>query len=213
MKKIAAQWLLLAFMATTAGRGYSQQSSSTLLEPVLVVFSASLSIKQEVQLTWTVQQQFESVFFDIEKSTDGLHWTSIVTIPSTAFSSKPVTYNAIDRMPLKGSNLYRLRIGSADGSAVYTAVKLVNANNPVTVRLYPNPSANIITVSLAQRPEDSYWSLSLINQTGQVVLQKKYHNSETKICLPVVNYPSGHYILQISEGKTWQQTTLLINHH
>jgi hypothetical protein len=115
MKKIAAQWLLLAFMATPAGRAFSQ-SSTAALNPVLVVFCASLSGNKEVRLTWTVQQQFVTDVFDIEKSTDGLHWAAIFIINATGFSSKPVSYTTSDDMPIKGSNLYRVRISSMDGS-------------------------------------------------------------------------------------------------
>ncbi len=212
MKKNFVLWLLLTFMAVPAGRAFSQSSAGSL-QPVLVAFSASLSNNHEVRFTWTLQQQFITDIFDIEKSIDGLHWASIATIKSTGISSKPVTYTAIDNMPIKGSNLYRLRIRSVDGSSIYTVVKNVNVGAPVAVRLYPNPSVNLVTVSLAQRPEASYWQLSLINQTGRVVAQKKYHSSETKICLSVGNYPNGNYILQISEGNSRQHTALMINHH
>jgi Secretion system C-terminal sorting domain len=208
MKKIAALGLLLVIIVTPAGRLFSQ-SSAGALQPVLVSFNASLSNDREVRFTWTVQQQFVTDIFDIEKSTDGQHWT----IKSTGISSKPVSYTASDDMPIKGSNLYRLRISSMDGSCIYTVVKNVSVGIPVATRLYPNPSVNLVTVSLAQRPEAGYWYLLLINTMGRVVAQKKYHNSETKICLPVGNYPNGNYILQISDGNARQQTTLMINHH
>lgn len=212
MKKIFALWLQLAVM-TMPGAGAFSQSAAGSIQPVLVTFNASLSNAREVYFTWTVQQQFVTDIFNIEKSTDGLHWTSIATLPSTGISSKPVSYSAIDNMPIKGLNLYRLRISSMDGSSIYTVVKSVNVGGPVTIRLYPNPSVSLVTVSLEKRPEASYWSLLLINQIGQIVAQKKYHNSETKICLPVVNYPNGNYILQISEGNTRQHNALMINHH
>lgn len=212
MKIFSALWLLLAVAVIPAGRAFSQ-SSAGALEPVLVAFSASLSNNQEVFFTWTVQQQFVTDIFNIEKSTDGQHWTSIATIQSTGFSSKPVTYKAIDNMPIRGSNLYRLRISFMDGVSIYTLVKNVSVGTPVAIRLYPNPSVSLVTISLAERPDASYWCLSLINQTGQVVVQKKYHSSETKICLPVSNYANGNYILQISEGNSKQHTALMINHH
>lgn len=211
MKKIALLWLLAATAAMSSDRVFSQSNAGTI-QPVLVTFNASLGNYREVHFTWTVQQQFITDVFTIEKSTDGLYWASIATIKSTSFSSKPVTYNAVDNMPVKGSNLYRLRISSMDGNSIYTVVKHIHVTVPVSIRLYPNPSADIVTISLARRPVSATWGLWLIDAMGRAVVQRQYYNSETKICLPVNGYPNGHYTIQICDGNTKEQTALLINH-
>ena len=122
MNKVCALLLTLALVTGTADTVFSQTSTGSL-PVVLVTFNASLGGNQQVLLSWTIQQQFTAETYDIEKSTDGLHWTSIITVKAAGISSKPVTYNAVDNSPLKGPNLYRLRISSTDGNTGYSIVR------------------------------------------------------------------------------------------
>lgn len=211
MKTIAALWLSAVILVMPATRVFSQVAGA--VQPVLVTFDAQLGTGCRVFLTWTVQQQFVPAVFTVEKSTDGLYWASVTAVNSTGISSKPVAYNAIDKIPVHGINLYRLRIGLMDGSSIYTVVKHIRVDAPVAIKLYPNPSTSLVKVSLGQRAQTAYWRLALINQEGQVLVQRQYSSSETTISLPVGNYPNGHYTLQMSDGNSKQQTALMINHH
>jgi hypothetical protein len=211
MNKVCALLLILVLVTGPVVTVFSQTNAGSL-PLVLVTFNASLGANRQVVLSWTVQQQFTAETYEVEKSTDGLRWASIVTVNAAGISSRPVTYNAVDNTPLKGSNLYRLRISSTDGNTGYSIVKNVTVDAPVGTRLYPNPSVGLLTISLAAHPVADYWTLALVNHLGQVMVQKKYHNSETKICLPVGNYPNGNYVLQITDGSSRQSNILMINH-
>ena len=82
-----------------------------------------------------------------------------------------------------------------------------------SVKVYPNPSSNAITVSLAELPYGASWKLLLLNTMGQVIIDKNYNRNTTTVSLPVGNYPAGVYTLQIADGTYTQVKKLLINHN
>jgi hypothetical protein len=209
MRKMAVLLLTLALVNLCAGKAFTQSASGSL-PVVLVSFSADLTSKQKVALLWTTQQQVVTDYFFVERSSDGLSWIAIASIQSTGVSAKPVSYNFIDNLPLKGLNFYRIRIKSLDGTAGYTVIKSVHVSTG-SMNVYPNPATNQVTISLAEQPHADSWSLTVINNRGQLLLQKKYNNDITTISLPINSYPAGNYTLVITDGNTRQSNKLVIN--
>ncbi|MEO5683765.1 MAG: T9SS type A sorting domain-containing protein [Chitinophagaceae bacterium] len=212
MKKVYTLFLTLAVITGFAGHS-SAQSNSGALPVILVGFNANLISNKKVALSWTTQQQINTDCFDLEKSSDGLNWKSIVSVKSSGNSAIPVTYNAVDNCPLKGSNFYRVKIKSVDGLAGYTIVKNVRMNAMGSINIYPNPSTGIINIALAEVPEAGYWNLSIINSMGQVLVQKRYSRNMASVSLSAVHYPNGNYTIHIADGNLSQSKKLMINHN
>jgi Secretion system C-terminal sorting domain len=212
MTKICTLMVLLALLCLPCSRAFSQSSAGSL-PIVLVVFDAAVTPAREVQLRWTVQQQFVTDFFNVERSNDGLNWQSIAAIPSSGVSSTPVSYSSTDKMPLNGINYYRIRIRSHDGSSGHTIVKAIQVDIIRSPRLYPNPASDMLHVGLIKPPGNAYWILNIINPAGQSILQKKYSSYFTAANISVGAFPNGLYHVEITDGSNRQVNTLLINHH
>jgi hypothetical protein len=182
------------------------------LPVILTSFNASLTSGKQVTLSWTTEQEVNSDFFDVEKSVDAVNWNSIGTLKAAGSSSNPLTYNFVDNNPSKGSNFYRVRINDLDGKFVYTPVKNVRLNESGKISLFPNPSSDVLNISLGDAPAAD-WSVSLINYSGQMLIQKKFSKNTSTVSIPVYNYPSGNYLLRITDGKTIQTNKLMISHY
>jgi Secretion system C-terminal sorting domain len=182
------------------------------LPVVLSNFTANLTTGKKVAISWTTQQELNSGFFDVQKSADGVNWKSIGTVKAAGYSSNPISYNAVDLNPSKGSNFYRLRMNDLDGKFAFSPVKIVRLDGSGRISLYPNPSTDVLNISLGEVPSAD-WSVSLFNNAGQMMIQKRYNKNTTTVALPVNSYPAGNYVLKITDGKNVQTNKLIISHH
>lgn len=205
--------MLLTLVAITIPKQDAMsQAIAGSLPVVLVGFSTNLTSNNKIAISWTTQQEVNTDCFNVEKSNDGIAWECIATVKATGNSAIPVTYNAEDLFPLKGSNFYRIAIKSQSGDIGRTITKNVRVTSLCAVAIYPNPSTNVINISLAEIPAVD-WKLSLVNSAGQIIFQKKYNRLLTTTSLSVTNYLNGNYILEIDDGKSRHSNTLMINHH
>ena len=211
MRKVYTLFLSLASIVGFASGSFAQATAGSL-PVVLVGFNANLTTSKEIAISWTTQQQIITDCFDVEKSSDGNSWRTIVTVKSTGTSSIPVTYTTHDAFPLKGTNFYRVRIKSLNGDVGYTIIKIVRMTSPGRITIYPNPSVSIVNISLGEVPQGD-WNLSFINNLGKVIVQKKYSRYTTTVSLPVGDYINGNYNLEITDGNFRQSNKLMINHN
>ncbi len=81
---------------------------------------------------------FEPVVFNIERSNDGIHFSTIGNIGAQLTDcSNPFFFS--DKNILSGNNYYRLRITEANGTISYSAIILLNSNSSLSLRLMTNP--------------------------------------------------------------------------
>jgi Secretion system C-terminal sorting domain len=165
-----------------------------------------------VVVSWTMLAKINTDCFDVEKSNDGISWHSIATIKADNDTIVPFTYTSLDMSPLKGSNFYKVRIKDMNGNFTSTAIKTVWVNIPGSITIFPNPSSTQVNISLGQVAH-SDWTISIINDLGQVIEQKKYNKSITTVKLVVNNYPAGNYTVEVIEDNSKQSNRLLINHN
>ena len=181
------------------------------LPVVLVAFNAVATNNNEVAIAWTTQQQVNTDRFDIEKSNDGISWQRIATVIATGNSAIPVTYHANDPFPIKGANYYRICMHDRNGAMGYTGTKCARISNVCKLQAYPNPTASNITVNLGEMPHGQ-WRLTLINSMGRAMLQRRFARTTTQVQLLLSQFKNGFYTLEINDGVSTQNKTLMINH-
>jgi len=98
------------------------------------------------RVDWNTLDESDGDVFDIERSTDGRHFTRLGTINAKGSASR---YSFIDTEPFEGINYYRLKIVNADGAPAYS--RIVNAIVKVSgfyVNAYPNPVSSDLFVEV-----------------------------------------------------------------
>jgi hypothetical protein len=209
MKKAYQLFFLPAVWMALALPSPAQTRPNAL--PVLVNVDANLRSDNKVIVTWTMLAKVNTDYFDVEKSNDGVSWKSIATVKADDNAVIPTSYSVLDAFPLKGSNFYQVRIKDLNGNITFTVIKNVRVNASGGISLYPNPSTNQLNISLGEFPPAD-WSVSIINNLGQLMVQKKYSKNITVVSLPVYNYPEGNYIVQVAAGSSKQSNNLMITH-
>lgn len=146
------------------------------------------SLARGIQLTWQNKDQFQNSFFEIERGLEEFELIGQVSGLALTDASKEFLF--IDKNPMYGLNLYRLKIIDADGSYSYSQVLstyFFDIQSESDITLYPNPSSEQITISGVEAKTVKIYTLS-----------------GTKICeLPVNSVlnidflENGNYILHI----------------
>ena len=76
----------------------------------------------DIQLEWTTLFEKNSSHFNILRSTDGTHFSSLQSVPAKGNSELPVSYIAHDVNPPAGLVFYKLEMIDIDGHIEYSPV-------------------------------------------------------------------------------------------
>ncbi|HSK12705.1 MAG TPA: T9SS type A sorting domain-containing protein, partial [Phnomibacter sp.] len=145
---------------------------------VLPVTFGSFTAKNSplgIDLHWQTWTETNNKRFEVERSEDGLKFTSIGTVMSKAVNGAFQglrQYQFTDAAPLAGPNLYRIRQVDQDGSSEYTkTIKIVHnrvSESALIRSYYPNPVSDRLVIQLAQGIR-AVESLLFTDGSGRVV--------------------------------------------
>ena len=154
-------------------------------------------INKTVQINWGTDQEVNSSHFIIERSANGINWTSIATVNAVGNSNVHLDYVAFDNTPLNGINYYRLKQADLDGSAIYSEVRNVVFNIPYEVSITPNPAKDVINVSVAGSHTQSF-TVEISSVNGKKVLIEKVIGTSVKINTSRLS--KGIYFVKVVSG-------------
>ena len=178
--------------------------------PVLLVnFEAVLNPDKTVGLSWTTQQEVGMSHFEVERSADGQHWSSIGKVNARGNSAVPTDYVFTDQAPLSGANYYRIRMVNLDNISGLTRIRVVRILQVKGVSVYPVPARDFVNITVSGATVDL--NIRLVNQLGQVMqVSQVKAGTSTTITLDVHNYAQGSYLLQVMGADGTQQTSKVV---
>jgi hypothetical protein len=156
-----------------------------------------------VLLNWRTAQEQNSRYFIVERSSGGITYDSIgkVTAMGTSFSS--TSYSFIDKTPLPGTNLYRLKQLDHDGRFLYSAVAKVQMEEAASFAVMQNPVQNTLQLNV-QLPAAAKLVVQVRDVHGHLMLseEKWVSKGQTKYYLPVDRLASGTYLVSVQTGAS-----------
>ena len=204
---------------SSAGGGAScgSKSDGTFVETALPVELLNFSAFEKDELvfiTWETAAEINNDYFIVEKSSDGINWESIKTVQGAGDSFVPLTYSIIDPYDCYGNCYYKLKQIDFDGTqTTYKAILLngKNRNNKLEVNVYPNPTSDLIDISLLIQESESY-TITLTNTLGEIVY--KHDRNLVKglnyMNISLTNYRKGSYYLQVYSDSQLLTTVPII---
>ncbi len=154
-------------------------------------------INKAVQVNWSTEQEENSSHFIIERSANGISWTSIATVNAAGNSNVHLDYGAFDNTPLNGINYYRLKQADLDGTAIYSEVRNVVFSIPYEVGITPNPAKDFIFISVAGISVQNF-IVEISDVNGKKVLIEKVNGSAIKINTSKLS--KGIYFVKVVGG-------------
>ncbi len=165
----------------------------TSLGAELVEFDAKATNDGRVLINWTTSMERDNTEFIVEHLTTENVWNRIANVPSQGKASVDQYYQAYDYFPYYGNNYYRLISEDMNGEITFSDVRLVKISS--SLRLYPNPTKNIITiVGLTSKTDE----LVITDSFGRIIQTNKVVDSEN-ITIDLHKVKPGVYQIQIED--------------
>ena len=205
---------------STAVAAYKNTKSFVVIAntvPVKLTSFDALQSNGKVNLAWTSASEVNLAYYAIQRSADGVNYTTVGKLTAAGNTASIHTYDYTDdATKLGGAIYYRLNSVDKDGKSAYSAVKqvVIKTKTNILTGLYPNP------LRLGQGLKLNYTSVKsgtasvqIINMTGKKVLNTNVSVSEGSNALSVAvgNLPTGIYSVSIiAEDGTVQRQQLSI---
>ncbi len=151
-----------------------------------------------VNLNWEVLNDYNTDYFIVERSSDGVNFVNISQINSLSPSSSNL-YSYSDSTLLTVPGFYRIKRIHLNGNQTISTTEYncesflddtgIGENNFENHTLYPNPSSSYLTVEL----KDGF---KIYNSVGQVILESDLPTNEINIS----HFVNGVYILKTSSN-------------
>lgn len=184
----------------------------TPLPLTLLSFTARAE-NSKVQLLWDVEREFDIVRFEVEHSTDGIHFKPIGQVAAVNSHNRH-QYSFADMQPAGGYNYYRLKIIEKYKAAHYSEIKAVNRGKAVfAVTVQPNPVTSGSSIHLSLQVKNRV-QITLYNAQGVRIKQwaaATLDKGEHDLPLQLDGVANGSYILVVEAGKNRQAVRVVKN--
>lgn len=186
--------------------------------PVIMHSFAGKKTGEDVELFWSTSQERNSKYFEIERSMDGINFSSVGSVDAAGNTNELVDYHFTDiKVNSSGTLYYRLKQVDLDGTFAYSQVISINFSQDelVSMKLIPNPVATGEEVKLiALSSMEGEILLSVVDLTGKVVHEGSYELVQgfNSLSLRTDAMAKGMYLLKVStEGQPTQTLKLMVN--
>jgi trimeric autotransporter adhesin len=160
-------------------------------------------------LSWRTATETNNAGFLVERSADGINFSSIGSVTSKANEGNSVVtlnYAFTDAKPFSGNNYYRLKQSDKDGKSTFSSVILLKGEkvNVLSASVYPNPAERYLDL-LINAPVNERVTISVITADGKLMFEKYMNVVEgvNKTTLNIDNLSAGTYTVSvISADKT-----------
>src|SRR5205814_9454550 len=163
-------------------------------------------------LKWTTLTAYNNQGFQVEKSLDGVHYTSIGFVNSIApngISAIPLNYSFTDNNIQGDKQYYRLRQIDIGGHEKLTNVVLIKGMKPtiLTMSLFPNPTYYSVNV-LINSPVHDEVTLLMTDINGKLVQKRSatIDAGSNTIPIDVSRFANGSYLITMV-SKTYHAIT------
>lgn len=174
--------------------------------PVSLIFFKATTVNNYVKLNWATASEINNNYFEIERSPDGIFFTTIERIKGFGNSNQKIEYQTFDYNPINGLNYYRLKQVDLDGTEEYFNIVTVDLSLSESgrLKLYPNPASEILHLTSNQEIQE----INIFDLTGKVIMSM--YVKETNFSFPVIQYERGTYIIQVHFVNGNTETARLI---
>lgn len=185
---------------STGFSGFGTGINIHVLPVVLLSFTAE-SKEEDVWLKWSTASEKNNAGFDIEKSTDALHWSTLAFVEGKGTVYNKSVYAYTDKQAFEKSAVvyYRLRQTDFNNTSRLSEVRVAeHASEAGNIRITPQPAQESIEVYTGLK---TGFTFNICDNSGKVLQTGGSENERTRI--DIRNLPQGMYYLSISQyGRT-----------
>jgi len=192
--------------------GVQFDSSSTT--PVsLLKFSGSKVNSTSSLLRWTTSTESNNLGFDIQRSSDGVKFTTIGSVNSKALngnSNNSLDYTYLDNSASASVNYYRLNQKSKNGTNKLSGIVALRDNSLFKIAaIYPNPVQSNMSLGI-NSPVALKATSVITDMTGKIMLTRNFdiYAGDNLINYDVNTLKAGSYVIKVTAADGSTQTQL-----
>jgi hypothetical protein len=158
---------------------YPIMVTSVPLPVTLLSFSAIEKVN-DIVLNWTTTKEVDNKGFEIERSFDGINFTTIGFVKSAQYHAEQYQYSFVDANIAQPTLFYRLKQIDIDGQASLSNVITINRSNVNTdngFELLKNPVSDNVAFAVKTSLQDVL-TATLVDVSGRPVAQWKMQKAD-----------------------------------
>jgi hypothetical protein len=175
----------------------STSLGSNPLPVVLTDFKATAQ-KNKVFLKWNTATETDNRSFELERSTDGIHYTTLTTLAGHGTTNTSSDYDYTDLLAVKGKNFYRLKINGVNGRHEYSDVRVAEIDYGKLISVFNNPVKGNLVIDASAATK-----IVLLNMNGQQILSSQLKQGRNEISIPHLN-TGIYFIKSIQDNETYK---------
>jgi hypothetical protein len=171
-------------------------------DPLPVVFTHTKinCVAAGTEIAWGTASEKNAAHFEVEKSLDAEHWSSIASLDAAGNTTETRNYNFTDRTISVGKAYYRVAQYDTDGTVTYTRILQSSCSQGLTNNLIiqPNPANSYLEV------HDDHGIVVPVSYRVFDILGRQVYEGEsvpTQNKISVAGLDAGLYILQVETHK------------
>jgi hypothetical protein len=199
--------LVLEYYENGGDNRVSISAQTLVLLPVNLLEFNAIAKNTDVTLNWSVASGSTPKQFEIEKSNDGINFSTII---NTSSSSNSLQYTVVDKGIVSGTWYYRLKITDINGGISYSKIAVVRVGLIQGGReslFYPSVvTSNSIMFNSNANIHNAI--ISIIDINGRIVNSQNAANisAGVPIRLPLTpqnsKLPAGFYIIKVTSNNS-----------
>lgn len=191
---------------------FIEQFTWTVTNAVLPVHITNFSGKinnGSAMLDWNVENIEDALFFELEKSNDGVSFSKLAIVTPLP-GIKKYTYS--DQRVLLNPSFYRLKITEKNNTIHYSSViQLQNLSDKFYYKVYQNADLHLYHLRCAFADDNKNVSVNVFNINGLLVFKKDFGRVSRQLDydIDLSNKPAGIYFLNITINNQVYTTQLI----
>jgi hypothetical protein len=146
------------------------KSISVNMLPTATIQLKATKQDNNVEVQWTVQNENNTLQYEVEKSDNGYVFNKTYTLQPNASKQ----YNWIDLQAIQGDNFYRIKKIGQNGSIENSGIVKISAQKKEAgILLYPNPVSNKLSILQLNNLQAGIYAIHIYNSFGQL----QYHSN------------------------------------
>ena len=183
---------------------YSNNGCTNIVAPVKLLSFTGLHNGNEITLSWRTTDEVNAKNFVVERSTDGINFSSIAVLAAATDGGSIKNYVTADSHPADGISYYRLKMVDVDGRFSYSTIIKMNTKNGSLINVYPNVATSVVNIEWNAHHAGNTM-IQLFDLQGRLLSNKQILsiNGFNRSQINVNSLPKAGYLIKlISDGET-----------
>lgn len=180
----------------TGFSGFYLTSQKSIPVPVKLIYFKGAQAGRQHLLSWQSECTSTEAKFELQRSADGIHFTSLTKITATqARCAQPFDFTDANVLP--GVNYYRLKSIDVDGKYDYSNIVLLTAKTKgfTIAGISPNPIARVNAVLKINAGDKTEMNIVITDFSGRIINRQtvSLNNGINQVILETSTLSSGAY--------------------